>query len=105
MSQEPFLTRFVKEIKYALKPGVTPFLISLERFAIALLLCFSIIMIYINGSIHFYVLTFLSIGLFLAFEYSVIYIKKCPEFYNTPEKLRKMEDEEKEKELNKQKQD
>ena len=98
MSQnQTFLDKLIKEIKYALKPGVTPFLIALARFAIGILMIFAISMIYINGSIHFYVLTFLSIGLFLSFEYSVIYMKRCPEFFISNEKIEQMEKEEQEK--------
>ena len=97
MQNKTFLQKFIREIKYALKPGVTPFLIQLARFSIGLLMIFAISMIYINGSIHFYVLTFLSIGLFLSFEYSVIYMKRCPEFFNSNEKIAQMEKEEIEK--------
>ena len=76
----------VDQVKEALKPGVTPWLITFARFSIAILLCYCCIMDYFNGNIHFYILTVISICLFLSFEYSVIYMKKCPEFFHVPKK-------------------
>jgi hypothetical protein len=74
------------KIKEALQPGVTPWLITVARISIAILLCYCCIMDYIDGNIHYYILTVISVCLFLSFEYSVIYMKKCPEFLHTPKK-------------------
>ncbi|EAY04787.1 hypothetical protein TVAG_305370 [Trichomonas vaginalis G3] len=71
---------FFDEIREALKPGVTPWLITLARVSIALVFIYSFISMYLDFNIHFLILSFISLGLFLSFEYSVIYMKKNEEF-------------------------
>lgn len=78
-------SKLYKNVKEALKPGVTPWLITVTRFAIILCFCAMFSLFYLDGSIHYLVAAVLSLCLFLSFEYSVIYIKKCPEFLNLPD--------------------
>jgi len=72
------LLRFISEIKQALKPGLTPFLILIARLSIVLVLLFSIFMTYFFYNVHYLVLSFISTGLFLSFEYSMMIIKRNP---------------------------
>ena len=72
------IQNIIDHIYDMLKPGITPTLIIFARYSIILVLIFSIIMTYVDYNIHYLILSFLSTGLFLSFEYSMLKLKKYP---------------------------
>lgn len=78
----PAFGPFWDELREALKPGATPWLITVGRITIMLVFVYAFIAMYIDFNIHYVILSIIALCLFLSFEYSVYYMKKDPTFFH-----------------------